>query len=243
MSILLSSFFYAMAQSPEEIIEEALERHQVNRSIQRVEMILTAKNGAQQSRSFELKLLRTQDTLYSRLTFTAPSDISGTIMILADHPNQEDPQLLYLPALQRTQRISGRARKGAFMGSDFQYSDLEYSVDGAIKHELIEETDTHWLIQTQLPPDEAFPYRKSTILKGDHMLSKMEYLDKNKTLLKTLEVQDIRNQDGVSIPFQTTMHTHTKGTKTELRIKDIELNVPEEKLPLSLFAPESLPAP
>ena len=185
--ILLSSLVYGAPYSAEDIIEKALEHHQVSRSIQEIEMTLTAKKMVQSkvAHSENGKLLRAEDVLYSKITFTAPSDIAGTVMIVADHPDQEDPQLLYLPALQRTQRIAGRARKGAFMGSDFQYSDLEYSVDGAIEHKLINESDAHWVIATTLPKGEAYPFRESTILKDLHMLSKMQYFDADRTLQKT----------------------------------------------------------
>ncbi|MEC8378772.1 MAG: outer membrane lipoprotein-sorting protein [Myxococcota bacterium] len=241
--ILLSSLVLASPDRAEDIIEKALERHQVDRSIQEIEMVLTAKNGANQRRTFELKHLRVEETVYSRITFTAPSDISGTVMIVADHPNQEDPQLLYLPALQRTQRISGRARKGAFMGSDFQYSDLEYSVEGAVSHEINQETEEHCIIATALSPNTAYPFRESIVLKDSLMLTQMDYFDQNKALQKTLIVTEIREQDGITIPFESTMQNHKKGTKTTLHLQSVKLNVPESELPLSLFSPESLPSP
>ena len=116
-------------------------------------------------------------------------------------------------------------------------------MDGAIEHKLINESDAHWVIATTLPKGEAYPFRESTILKDSHMLSKMQYFDSDQTLQKTLEVTEIRKQDGTAVPFQSIMHTHKKGTKTTLQIHTIELNIPEDRLPISVFAPESLPTP
>ena len=41
-----------------------------------------------------------------------------------DASGKDDDQWLYLPALGKTKRIASSDQSGAFMGSDFNYSDL-----------------------------------------------------------------------------------------------------------------------
>ena len=78
-------------------------------------MTLYAKNDTQQIRQMEIHVRKDSDVLRSYTRFTAPSEIEGTQLLFVDHPNQEDPQLLYLPALKRIQRISGAKKNGSFL--------------------------------------------------------------------------------------------------------------------------------
>lgn len=230
----------AIAESPESIIKTALEQQQIQNSIQHVEMTIQAKNGATQVRTFTFKVRKEDEIVYSKLKFESPSDIAGTTMILEDHPDQQDPQVLYMPALERIQRISGRARNGAFMGSDFLYSDLEYSIDGSIEHQIIEDSETNWVILTTLPESEQYPYRRTTIIKVNHQLQKVEFLNSEQEKLRTLLILEVETKDTIRVPIHSQMKNHKKGTQTDLKILDISVNVSEDELPLSEFSIDSL---
>ena len=59
------------------------------------------------------------------IEFTGPADVAGTKFLITEPKEGADEQLLYLPAFDKVQKISGSSRKGAFMGSDFSYEDLD----------------------------------------------------------------------------------------------------------------------
>ena len=170
MLIGLLALGIAIAQpcTPKEILEKAIEKRKFKNSYQELTMTLFAKNGAKRERSMQIYLQKDEDTLRSYTRFTAPADIKGTQLLFVDRPKQDDPQLLYLPALKRVQRISGRKKKGSFMGSDFQFSDLELSLSGTETHTLLSEDEQNWVIQSQDPQTNSIntrsqPFPRQTI--------------------------------------------------------------------------------
>ena len=111
------------------------------------------------------------------------------------------------------------------MGSDFQYSDLELSLSGNETHTLLAEDEKTWTIQSQDPKNKQYKHWVTTISKEDHLPYKVEYYAKNGTHLKTLS---------------TMMHNHKKGSKTQIQIQDIQVNLSEEALPLERFTVQQM---
>ena len=110
-TLLFSALLYA--KDPKEILEEAIQKQQLENSIQTVQMTLVSKSGSKQIRVFSMMIRRDDDALRSYTRFEKPNEIRGTQLVFVDRPNKKDPQLMYLPALGRVQRIAGNAQKGA----------------------------------------------------------------------------------------------------------------------------------
>ena len=240
LALCTLGLFHAYAQDPKEILEEAISKRQFQNSIQSLNMTLIAKNGSVQERSMEIHLRKDEDILRSYTRFTAPPEIANTQLLFVDHPKQDDPQLLYLPALKRVQRISGNKKKGSFLGSDFQYSDLELSLSGSETHTLLSEDDKRWVIQSEDPKNKQYKRWTTTISKVDHLPHTVEYYAKNGTHIKTLSIEETMTVEGQIIPKTTIMVNHKKGTKTRISIQDIDVNLSEDKLPLERFSPQQL---
>lgn len=65
--------------------------------------------------------------------FTYPGDVKGTGFLTWDYDQigKDDDKWLYLPAMKKTQRISGSSSKtDYFMGTDFTYDDIRIPVNG-----------------------------------------------------------------------------------------------------------------
>ena len=238
--ILFWMIGFAHALEPKEIIEESIAKRQIENSIQTLSMTLHAKNGTKQIRQMEIHVRKDEDVLRSYTKFISPAEIAGTQLLFVDNPNKDDPQLLYLPALKRIQRISGAKKNGSFLGSDFRFSDLELSLSGSETHSLESETDTHWVIRTVDPKEKNYSSWRTTISKSDYLPTTIEYYAKNGSLYKTFSVETTMIVDEQKIPQTTWMKNHQKGTQTRLHIENIEINLPAEKLPLSRFLPEQL---
>ena len=236
--ILLSSFSWA--KTPKEILEEAIAKQQIENSIQTLTMTLFAKNGSIQERKMEIHVRKDEDAVRSYTRFSSPPEIAGTQLLLVDHPNQDDPQLLYLPALKRVQRIAGGQKDGAFLGSDFLFSDLELSLDGKETHSITEENEEEWVIQSSNPQNKQYKYWVTTISKKDLLPYRISYYAKNGSHIKTFSIEKTMTVDGRIIPAITVMSNHLKGTKTKLEINSIAINLSEDKLPLERFLPQNL---
>jgi hypothetical protein len=222
------------AEEPKELLEAAIAKQQVENSIQTIEMTLVAKNGGKRVRRFTLHIRKEGDAVHSYTRFLSPADVAGTQLVVVDSPGKEDPHLLYLPALKRVQRISGKAQSKSFMGSDFSYADLEVKLNGEEEHTLLEDNEQWWIIQT-IPTSGSYGKWISHISKSDSIPRKVEYFDRKGEPLKTLSIEQIREEEGISIPTHSEMRHHQKGTATILRIEEIRLNVPKEELPLRMF--------
>ena len=200
---MLSWFFtlpLCLAQTPQEILETAMAKQRVNNSIQTVEMRLVAKNGGIQQRRFELKIRKDKEVVRSYTRFTYPPEIENTQLVVIDKPNTNDPQLMYLPALKRVQRIAGRSRKGSFMGSDFSFADLELSIDKDAKHEIVGETDTRWVIKTKTAKHPLYSAWISRISKKNSLPESVTYFDKKDQKLKTIVIEKTQEFNGTLVP-------------------------------------------
>ena len=236
--MLLSSLSWA--KTPTEILEEAIAKQKIENSIQTITMTLVAKNGTTQERTMEIHVRKDDDAVRSYTRFSSPPEIAGTQLLFVDIPNQEDPQLLYLPALKRIQRISGSKKEGAFLGSDFLFSDLELSLDGNETHSILSEDEENWVIQSSDPQSKQYKHWITTISKKDLLPYTIAYYAKNGNLLKTFSIDKTMLVEGRLIPAITTMSNHIKGTKTQLEVKTIEINLSDERLPLERFSPQNL---
>lgn len=228
------------APTPREIVEKAESQRRIDNSVQRVRMTLVARSGSERVREFELKVRRDDDAVRSHTRFLAPADVAGTAMVMVDRPDQIDEQLLYVPALRRVTRISGKARSGSFLGSDFSFADLEVSNADDARHTLLSEDAEVWRIETV--PGEGSPYGRivSSVRKADHLPVKVEYFDDKNTALKTLTVTDTLTAGEASYPKSSEMVNHKKGTRTRLDVLEYRVDVPAEELPDSLFSQTAL---
>ena len=86
--------------------------------------------------------------------FLSPSDVKNTSYLSYnwDDPSKDDDSWLYLPSLQKTNRISGGDRSNSFMGSDFTYADLDGVEIEDYTYKIVKDSDVVdgadcWLIE------------------------------------------------------------------------------------------------
>ena len=160
---------------------------------------------------------------------------AGTQLVLIDHPDQSDEQLLYLPALQRVNRIAGKARKGSFMGSDYAYEDLEVSGLDDAQHTLVREDDQLWVIDSVPGGDSSYSRIRSHVSKADKVPRIIEFFDAKGEALKVLRVSKTERDGDVVLPTVSEMENLKKGTRTRLEVLEHKLDVPAEEIPDETF--------
>ena len=238
LHFLLSAFLWtgsAHAEDAEAIIAAARKVQRVDNAIQQIEMVLISRNGSRRARGFEMRVRRDQARVQTYVRFSKPTDVAGTQLIVIDDPGRSDAQLLYLPALKRTNRIAGKARKGSFMGSDFSYEDLEVSDATDASHTLVSSDESVWIIDTTPGPDSSYGRIRSTVSKSDHLPRLVEFFDKKDQAKKTLSVLETATEGGTVLPTKSVMRNHSRGTSTELTVTQWRLNVPASEIPDETF--------
>ncbi len=219
-------FFWLISQThaltPEELVTNALERHTPTQLHQSVEMIITRANGRTQVRHFELDLLRTEQTFFSRATFTAPKAVQGTVVFVHDHMHQEDKIFMYMPALKRVQPIQPRAQKNGFMGSDFNFDDLQIRPGDDASYTLLSKTETHQIVRAHFPTPEPWSFLNVQIDQNTQLPTRIDFQNEQEETEKTLTIDSHTLINGQMFPTQTTMTNHQTGSATVLRLSNIK---------------------
>jgi len=133
----------------------------------------------------------------SLIIFLTPADVKGTKMLTHEHINKDDNQWMYLPALRRVKRIASRNKSGSFMGSEFSYEDTanasweKYTYKNDL--EEVEFNGIKCYKGTRIPKDKNSGYSKQItyIDATTFLVSKIDYFDRKKELLKTALPKEI----------------------------------------------------
>lgn len=190
-------------------------------------MILKNKHGETSTRNMHIKTLeQKQDGDKSLTVFDSPRDVKGTAFLSFSHPQANDEQWLYLPALKRVKRISSRNKSGSFMGSEFAFEDLtSFEVEKYdyryIKDENLNGTDT--FVVENYPKDKYSGYKRRVtwIDKAEYRIQKIDFYDRKNALLKTLNFNKYKQYLGKYWRAQQmVMVNHQSGKSTELRWQD-----------------------
>ncbi len=229
----------AFAMTPQEVMEQAQSANAVTSSIQKVEMTIVSKSGSERKRSMEMKIKKAGEVRMTLAEVTAPSDEAGTKLLLVDNPGTIDEQLFYLPSTKQTMRVSGKSRKGAFLGSDFSYEDFELDPKTGT-HTMVEETDAHWVIDTDPGEDSQYGRLRSTVDKQSKVAKKVEFFDEDDAPLKVLEVVEFASENGKNLARRTEMTNLKKGSKTVMAVLEQRIDVPDEELPDEAFTKAAL---
>lgn len=189
----------------------------------RLEMILRDPDGDETRRELGLSVLETEGgEERSLIVFESPRDIRGTALLTYSHPDRENEQWLYLPALRRTKRISATGRSSPFMGSEFAYEDLvRTSVDEYayryVGEEALDGTPT-WVIE-RVPRYEGtgYSWERLWIDQAEYRVLRTDFWDLRDRDLKTLTVHGYREYlDGIWRADEMRMRNLRTGESTVL---------------------------
>lgn len=241
--ILVSGVFAADTElTVDEIITKAnhMAYYQGADGKSKVEMTITDKQDRQRSREFIIlrKNLGDKDSDQNYFVyFLAPSDVRKMVFMVHKHAdvNTDDDRWLYLPSLDLVKRIAGNDKRTSFVGSDFLYEDVSGRSLEEDTHELIETTDSSYVIKNvpKTPESVEFAHYNVTIDKKTMMPMKMEYFDKTGTLYRTIEstkVEDIKAKEGdKEVTYPTVTESEVKdlktGSTTRMTFSNIEYNI------------------
>jgi outer membrane lipoprotein-sorting protein len=217
------------AQTPEErgleIANEA-ERRDTGWQDSRAEMkmILRNRQGDTSEREIRVRALEVQGDGDKSLTiFDRPADVAGTAFLSYTHATQPDDQWLYLPALKRVKRIASANKSGPFMGSEFAYEDISSQEVEKYKYKYLSDEKLNGLdtfVIERYPRYKHSGYTKQVVWidKEHYRPMKVEYYDRKKSNLKTLEFKDYKQYlDKYWRADKMDMVNHQNGKSTTLQ--------------------------
>lgn len=182
----------------------------------------------------------------SLIRFVDPPEVKGVGFLSLPRAGSDNPdQWLYLPSMKRERRIAPQDRDASFVGTDFNYEDMEefdhekYKV--SLQGEETVEGQPCWVIA-------AIPLEKGTrsiyqklilYLRKDILYLVREDLIRKgeKEPAKRLILSDIKNVEGHWIAARMEMTDLKKGSRTTVNLKQISFNRPQ---PASRFTLQNL---
>ena len=181
---------------------------------------------------------------WSLIRFTEPADIDGTGLLTQDQPGDESSQWIYLPALDRTRRISSSRKGGRFVGSDIFYEDLRKRAVENDQHRILGNGKVGkipTIILESIPVDpgnSVYSKRISWVHANSLIPLQVDFYtaDGGKPS-KHLKVNKLQKIQGYWTVLDSTMHDLDSGHQTRMVIQSIKY---DQKLPSSLFSRQAL---
>jgi len=181
---------------------------------------------------------------WSLIRFTEPADIDGTGLLTQDQPGDESSQWIYLPALDRTRRISSSRKGGRFVGSDIFYEDLRKRAVENDQHRILGNGKVGkipTIILESIPVDpgnSVYSKRISWVHANSLIPLQVDFYtaDGGKPS-KHLKVNKLQKIQGYWTVLDSTMHDLDSGHQTRMVIQSIKY---DQKLPSSLFSRQTL---
>lgn len=228
-----------------EVIRHTLESNHWGMSAAKVQAaaVLKDRRGRKSTLVFKGISRRWKGYLTKALVrFSAPPDLAGAGFLQTEQDDRDDDRFIYLPALKRSRRVAGSQRSNAFMGTDFNYADLDRRDWRQGKYKLRKDTKIGKFPcyhVTIIPTRRDSPYSRIEIdvRKDNWVPLKIEHYDKAKVLYKVLKVFRLRRIKGQWFITKSQMNNLKDKHTTTLFLKKIE---PTDKIPDSSFTVQRL---
>lgn len=206
----------------------------------KVMMTLTDKHGKARVREAVIYRKYIGEEKRTVLFYLQPRNVKDTAFLTYDYPQADvdDDQWLYLPALRKSRRISASDRGDYFLGTDLSYEDMKKegkfdlqdyhfqtlgfeSVNGH-KRLLLESTPRSEAIAREL----GYGKVQAWIDPDNWIIMKAQYWDTGMNLLKTLELEDVRQVDGIWTRHDLKIQNHKTGHTTQWHLSEVDYSTP-----------------
>ncbi|MDD3619974.1 MAG: outer membrane lipoprotein-sorting protein [Desulfobulbaceae bacterium] len=163
----------------------------------RAEVTMTISDAQGRKRERELVMLRRDLTDGGEqkfyLYFNKPGDVRGMVFMVHKRPGGEDDRWLYLPALDLVRRIAASDKRTSFVGSHFVYEDVSGRGIEEDTHELVETTDSHFLLKSTPRNPAAVEFSSYTLWidRVTFLPVKAEYYDRQDRLYRRIEAEAV----------------------------------------------------
>lgn len=236
----------AFATDARALLKESENRHRSKTQQYAGELTVINKDGKIRKKGWKSFRAGYSGDAKNLIRFTDPPEVKGVGFLSLAHPGGQNPdQWLYLPSMKRERRIAAQDRDASFVGTDFNYEDMEefdhekYKV--ALQGEQTVEGQPCYVI-------EAIPFEKKgksvyekkiLYLRKDNLYLLREdlYRKGDKEPAKRMILSDLQQIDGHWVARKLEMKELKKGSTTTVLLKEIVFDRPE---PISRFTLQNL---
>jgi hypothetical protein len=183
---------------------------------------ITQEPGGEQSRlTFEV---HNKGAEWRRMEILGPADARGMRVLIRSLTQI----YVYMPAHKKVRRVASHIRSRGFMGTTMSFDEMAVATYSPyFTGNLLEETDTHWIVEAILKPGADFPYPRLEleIIKEHGQASTIRYFNDKGVKLKTETRTDYKCRKKICSPKKVKMVDHVAGDRwTELTQLEWKVN-------------------
>ncbi|WP_085717621.1 outer membrane lipoprotein-sorting protein [Pseudomonas sp. B28(2017)] len=232
-----ASVFAAQGQSADEIIRQARDRNDGKSFMSQVSLILLDKQGNSRVREFSYLQKDYPDSDKFTMYFSAPNDVRDVAFHI-ENPHEalssEDSQWMYLPVSRQTRRISTTDKRGAFMGSDYSYADLDKIRANDYRQTLVAEENIAgrdcYVIErapasAQVLAKTGYNMLKVWIDKKNLLVMRQDFFDVKGVMFKQMRTLKVETVDQIDSITLSETEDFIAGTRSQLRFNQLQYNV------------------
>ncbi len=210
--------------------------YQGNDGRARVQMTITDDQGRERTRELSILRLDTDDKDEEQkfyVYFHRPADVREMVFMVHKHVGKDDDRWLYLPALDVIKRIAASDERTSFVGSHFFYEDISGRGLDEDTHELVETTDTYYVVKNTPKDTGKVEFDSFTlwIHKATFLPIKVTF-EKGGKVYRTAEALEVKNIQGHKTVTKSRMTDNNAGGNTVIEYTTVEYDV---GLPDDLF--------
>lgn len=159
--------------------------------------------------------------------FKKPSDVRKMVFMVHKHVDKDDDRWLYLPALDLVKRIAASDKRTSFVGTNYLYEDVSGRGINEDTHELVETTDTFFVVKNTPKEPESVEFSSYTVWidKNTYLPMKTVYLDKNNKEYRIVEVLETQSINGIPTVTISRATDLTAGSSTVAKFNSIRYNI------------------
>jgi hypothetical protein len=165
------------------------------------------------------------------LRFTAPAEVKGVALLIANHTDRASDQWMWTPAIERDRRIAAQDRSTRFFGTDFSFEDLEERDVDQFDYMLAGDDTIDgvacWKIESKPRQSKSSQYTSSLVWvrKDNYVAAQIESYLKDK-LIRRIHYSDIQNVSGIWTPRTVEVYDANRKSRTILKLEKLEYNLP-----------------
>ena len=195
-----------------------------------VKMVITDAGGGTREREFRILRKNSGDGQQKfYVYFNEPADVRRQVFMVHKRVKQgeNDDRWLFLPALNLVKPIAPGDKRTSFVGSDFVYEDVSGRALWEDTHELIEETDTQYVVKNVPKDPGSVDFSEYTVWinKETFLPVKAEYLDKNGTPTRRVEALKTETVQGFPTVMESKVTDLARSTHTVNTFSNVQYNI------------------
>ena len=226
LALLLLPGRSARAEDARALLAESEARHRSRTQEYSGELTVFASGGRVRKKAWSSYREGYAGDARQLIRFNDPPEVKGVGFLSLAHPGKNPDQWLYLPSMKRERRIAAQDRESSFVGTDFNYEDMEefdhrkYEVSQASEERLADAAC--WRIEAR--PREPSVYQKRILwLRKDNLyLVQVESYKKGASSpAKRFLLSDLAEVDGHQVARRLEMTSLEKGSRTVVLLNKI----------------------